>query len=85
MQIPILLNHEPSKAIGWTEIVDGQLQFVMAADSQITLDMAFQVFGNAGLQVLEATEEDGVMMIRRGRILEWSVAPEAATPCGAKR
>lgn len=78
MRTPILLNHDQSKPIGFAEVIDEQLHVHFSADMKITKELAFQIFGNAGLQVLEATEADGVMLIRRGRILEWSLSPEPA-------
>lgn len=40
--------------------------------------MVFKIFGDVGLQVLEAIEEDGVILIRSCRILEWSLSPQIA-------
>lgn len=80
MNIPILINHDQSKPIGFVEVIDGAPHVRFADDVRITLDMAFQIFGDAGLQVLEATEEAGVMLIRHGRILEWSLCPQPAMP-----
>lgn len=75
---PILMNHDhQSMPIGMVEFVDGRVQFRFASDARITREMAFNIFGNAGL-VLEAFEEGGVQYIRRGRILEWSLV--AAQP-----
>lgn len=81
MTIPILQNHDHTKSpIGFVEMVDGIPHIRFAADVKITKDMAFQIFGNAGLQILETTEEDGVMLIRNARILEWSLDPVASVP-----
>ena len=74
MTIPILLNHEAAKPIGVAEFQDGQMFVRFVDDVKITREMAFEIFGNAGLLVLESTEEDGVMLIRRGRIVEWSLS-----------
>lgn len=80
MNIPILMNHDQTKPIGFVEVIDGALHVRFAEDVRITRDMAFQIFGDAGLQVLEATDEAGVMLIRHGRILEWSLCPQPAMP-----
>lgn len=80
MNVPILLAHDHRKPIGCVEVVDGQLHVRFAADITITKDMAFEIFGDAGLQVLECTEENGVMLIRHGRILEWSLSPPPVGP-----
>jgi hypothetical protein len=75
MSAPILMNHDFTKAIGSVDVINGELHFRFATDVRITKDMAFGIFGNAGLQLLEASEEDGVMLIRSARILEWSLSP----------
>ena len=77
MIVPILLNHDHAARVGRLDIVDGQLQVSFADDVKITREMAFEIFGNAGLQGLEWTEENGAMIVRRGRILEWSLSPAA--------
>jgi len=41
---------------------------------KITKEMAFLIFGDVGFRTLEATEEDGVMLIRRAQILCWNLA-----------
>lgn len=71
MNWPILLNHDPASAIGVTEVINGELHVRFTEDVKITREIAFQIFGDAALQVLECTEDDGVMVIRRGRILHW--------------
>ena len=75
--VPILINHDHTKPIGTVVAVEGQLQVLFSEDVRITPAMADEIFGNAGLLVLEATEEDGVTLIRRGRIVEWSLLPDA--------
>jgi len=75
--VPILLNHDHTKPIGTVVSVEGQLQVLFSEDVRITPAMAAEIFGNAGLLVLEQTDDDDVMLIRRGRIVEWSVLPAA--------
>jgi hypothetical protein len=77
---PILLNHDQTSPIGFVEIVEGALYARFTSDMKITREMAFDIFGNVGLQALEATEENGVMLIKVGRILEWSLSPTSVTP-----
>lgn len=77
MNVPILLNHDhQTKPVGFVEFVDGAIHIRFATDVKITTEMAFEIFGNAGLEVLEYSDEGGVMMIRHGRILEWSLPPK---------
>lgn len=75
MIVPILLDHDHTKPIGSVELVDGELHVRFTADMKITKDMAFQIFGDTGLMILDHVEEDGVMLIRGGRIVEWSLLP----------
>lgn len=74
MSAPILMNHDFTKAIGSVDVINGELHFRFATDVSITKDMAFEIFGNAGLQLFEASEVDGVMLIRSGRIVEFSLS-----------
>ena len=76
MRTPILLNHDHTKPIGFVEIIDDQLHVIFTSDMKITKDMAFQIFGDVGLQALETIDEDGVTLIRHCRILEWSLSPQ---------
>lgn len=73
MTTPILLNHDPSRPIGVVEEIDGQLHVRFTTDLRITREIAFQIFGDVGLQVLEWVDDSDAMVIRRGRILEWSL------------
>lgn len=84
MNVPILLNHDQTKPpVGVVEIRDGGLFVRFTDDMKITREMAFEIFGNAGLQILECTDDSGVMLIRRGRILEWSLSlPSVSRPPG---
>lgn len=78
MQVPILINHEHDKPIGVVREVDGNLFVEFTADMKITKEACFEIFGGAGLQVLEATEEAGIYYIRKARIVEFSLTPSAA-------
>jgi hypothetical protein len=77
MSAPILMNHDFTKAIGSVDVINGELHFRFATDVRITKDMAFEIFGNAGLQLFEVSEVDGVMLIRSGRIVEFRCLPAA--------
>ena len=76
MIIPILQNHDQRESIGFVEAISGQLCVRFAEGTKITRDMVFRIFGDAGMQVHEATGEDGMQYIRRVRILEWSLSPQ---------
>jgi hypothetical protein len=78
MKLPILLDHDHTKPVGAVELVDGALQMRFDADVKITKDIAFQIFGDLGFQVLEYSQQDGLMLIRKARILEWSLCPAPA-------
>lgn len=81
MEIPILMNHDHTEApIGVVREKDGALFVEFTADVKITKEWAFNIFGGAGLRVLEATEEDGVFFIRKAQILEFSLMPDPAVP-----
>ena len=77
MELPVLMNHEHDKPIGVVREQDGKLFVEFLADMKITKEAAFEIFGGVGLQVLEATEEDGVFYIRKARIIEFSLVPSA--------
>jgi hypothetical protein len=75
MPLPILLNHDHTKPpIGLVESIDGSLFVRFHDDMKITREMAFLIFGDTGFRILEATEENGVMLIRRAQILCWNLA-----------
>lgn len=84
MELPILINHEHDKPIGMLREDDGKLFVEFLADMKITKDACFDIFGGAGLQVLEATEEDGVFYIRKARIVEFSLTPSAPVVTNAR-
>jgi hypothetical protein len=66
---PILINHDKRRPIGVVEIVDRQIH-LRFMQHVVSREMLFNIFGNAGVQILE-TNSDG--MVRRARIVEWSV------------
>jgi hypothetical protein len=73
MIVPILSNHDhTSPPIGVVESVDGSLYVRFRDDMKITKEMTFLIFGDIGFRVLDAAEEDGVMLIRRAQILCWN-------------
>lgn len=78
MKIPILMNHEHDKPIGALREQDGKLFVEFLADMKITKEACFEIFGGAGLQVIEATEEAGIYYIRKARIVEFSLTPSVA-------
>jgi len=80
LTIPILLHHDRSKVIGVMQTdPDKPGLFVrFTSDVQITRDMLFEIFGNAGVRVMEAEmNDDGLnFTIKSGQILEWSMSPQ---------
>lgn len=78
MEIPVLMNHEHDKPIGFVREQDGKLFVEFQADMKITKEACFEIFGGAGLQILEATEDAGIYYIRKARIVEFSFVPSAA-------
>ena len=78
MELPILMNHEHDKPIGVLREQDGKLFVEFLAGMKITKEACFEIFGGAGLQILEATEEAGIYYIRKARIVEFSLTPSAA-------
>lgn len=76
MEIPILLNHDGTKTIGVVKTThDNKLVLEFAEDVKITKEMAFDIFGNAGLKLLQLSEESGVFYIRKAQIVEFSLMP----------
>lgn len=77
--IPILVGHDSTAApIGIVREIDGKLCVEFRADVRMTREMVFEIFGGAGLLVTETTIEDGVIIIRKGEILEFSLPPTSA-------
>lgn len=67
---PILVNHDAENMIGFL----GSHGVVKFQDNQrITRDMLFDIFGNAGIRVIEMFNENGVIYIRECQILEFSL------------
>ncbi len=74
--IPLLWNHDPTaKPIGSMYTDDGRLMFYFTEDVQISDEMMFEIFGDAGILVLDVKDSDGVRYIKRGQILEFSFTP----------
>lgn len=69
MELPILINHDHSKPIGFASEIDGKLFVEFIADIKI------KKICLAGLRILDATEEGGVFIIRKAEILELSLRP----------
>lgn len=72
--VPILLNHDHQQPpIGLVKMIDGALHVEFRQDLEVSREMAFAIFGNAGLRIVEG---DG--MIKRASILEFSLSPDDA-------
>jgi hypothetical protein len=76
--IPILLNHDHSRVIGTVHQADGRLFVEFTADVPVTQELFLEMFGNPGARVLESEEKDGVTLIRKAEILEFSFSPIVA-------
>jgi len=74
MQIPILLKHEHDKQIGVLREENGGLFVEFQSDVYITQEWLFEIFGGAGIRIIEMHEKDGVFYIRKGQILEFSLS-----------
>ena len=71
MNIPILWQHDHKKSIGEITCADGKLHFKFNEDVQVTQQMMFEIFGNAGFTVTDGKIVDGTcVLIRAGSILE---------------
>lgn len=79
--IPLLLNHDHTKAIGKLEYDrTGELELSFTAGQELTRQQLFGVFGDCGIVVLEEVARGGVIVVTRARILEWSFSPAPARP-----
>lgn len=73
--IPILLNHDHQKVIGlWRR--DGIGEF--APDQRITREMLLDIFGGAGLRILEQFTDAEGTFVRTFEILEFSLTTSQA-------
>ena len=75
MGVPILRNHDTSDHIGSLSLTimaaRGRLVFELYAP--ITREMFFEIFPTAGVKFKESEFVDGVMMVKAGEILEFSL------------
>lgn len=68
--IPILLNHDYNKVIGmWKR--DGVAEFL--PDQRITKEQLFDIFGGAGIRVIESFEDATGKYVRAFEIVEFSM------------
>lgn len=66
--IPICLQHDHKRIVG--EFRDGEVTLSSAVD----MDRLFKIFGNCGIRTVDMEEkEDGRRMVKKFRIIEWSV------------
>jgi hypothetical protein len=74
--IPILLNHDHTKVIGlWKR--GGIAEFL--PDQKITKEQLFNIFGGAGIRVIESFEDATGKYVRAFEILEFSLCPSHNT------
>ena len=72
--LPILRNHDHRQPpIGYVRTVDGEVFFEFIADVLVTREIAFEIFGNAGLRIIESSERNGLLVIHKGQLLEFSL------------
>jgi hypothetical protein len=76
IELPILIDHDPTKPIGIIREKNGSLFVEFTEDMKITMEWAFNIFGGAALQILEYTEEDEIFFIRKARIIEFSLVKD---------
>lgn len=73
--IPVLWNHDHTKQpLGRLHVVDGRLFCEFTGDMKITDAALFEIFGGAGIRVTEAEMIDGVRVIKKGEIFEFSLS-----------
>ena len=73
-KIPILHDHDPSAAIGVVRIIDDGVFFEFTKDAQISREMLFDIFGNAGIKITEfEADGDNIAVVKAGQILEYSL------------
>ena len=72
MTLPIFIDRDISKPIGIIRNEDGKILFEFHEDVEITREMMFGIFGNAGIMVTEAQRDNDNIIIKSGEILEFS-------------
>jgi hypothetical protein len=77
ISVPILVNHDPSKSIGSSSIVDGRVRIRLF--KPMARNTLFNVFGNVCIRIFDAKVEDDDIMVTEFEIMEWSVSPEDCT------
>lgn len=74
MNLPLLLNHNPDAAVGVIEVVDKKLVVTIDTEkAHVTVDAFKFSFGNSGFRILESEDIDGITVIKKAEILEFSV------------
>jgi len=70
--IPKLYKLDIAKPIGVIRKEGDQIFFEFHEDVEISREMMFDIFGNAGIRVTETIEKNGNLIIKKGQILEFS-------------
>ena len=73
MTTPILANHDHTKPIGIIKNENGRILFEFHDDVEISREMLFEIFGNAGIRIAEHQVEGDNLTIKSGEILEFSL------------
>jgi len=77
--LPILSQHQSEKPIGKVVIgKNGNLAIEFSKDAGINRDMLFDIFGGAGIRVLESELVGDVQVIKRAEIIEFSLCEPPA-------
>lgn len=71
--IPILMRHETDNIIGKVEKTEDGYKFTFSKEVKITREMLFEIFGGAGIKITEMEEDNGILYIKEGYILEFSL------------
>lgn len=75
LSVPLLCSHDHTRVIGFLDVSRGGLEFEFASDQRITREQMFNIFGGAGVEVLEQEITQDETYIKRGRIYEFSLCP----------
>lgn len=72
VSIPLLMDHDPAKVIGFAKVEYDRLVVVFSPQSRVTLALLGTMF-NYGVTVLEWREQDGERYVLKAEVIEMSV------------
>lgn len=77
--VPILRNHDPSRAIGHVEVSSGgELVVSFSEEVKLSPEKACELFGGAGIRALEVDRYGDGFVLKKGTIVEFSISIEPA-------